>query len=63
MNQDNQKSKRPFIGVHFKCCGVYSRIYLNARGDAYVGWCPKCTKRVEAKVGPGGTEERFFSTK
>jgi hypothetical protein len=53
---------RPFLGIYFSCCNVYSRIYKNAAGTAYVGWCPRCMKRIEAKVGKGGsgTDQRFF---
>ncbi|HVP06516.1 MAG TPA: hypothetical protein VMS71_01640 [Candidatus Acidoferrum sp.] len=53
--------KRPFIGVHFQCCKVYSRIYLNAAGTAFVGWCPKCAKKAEVKVSPTGSPTRFFT--
>jgi len=54
--------KRPFIGVTFKCCNVYSRIYLNEDGTAYTGICPRCyRKRVVVNVvEKGGTKERFF---
>ena len=52
---------RRFLGIQFACCGVYARIYVNKEGTAYVGNCPKCTKRVELKIGPGGSESRFFT--
>ena len=34
--------KREFIGIVFKCCKVYSRVYLNKEKTAYVGVCPRC---------------------
>ncbi len=55
------RQKRPFIGVHFQCCRIYSRIYLNAAGTAFVGWCPKCAKKVEVLVSPTGSSARFFT--
>lgn len=51
---------RPWIGVHFECCGVYSRIYRCAAGDAYEGRCPRCAGRLHVAVGPGGTTQRIF---
>jgi len=52
--------RRAYLGVIFKCCRIYSRIYLNKKGDAYVGWCPRCGARMEIKISPVGTDSRFF---
>jgi hypothetical protein len=46
--------------VQWNCCRAYSRIYRNSAGAAYVGHCPKCAKRVNVPIGPGGTDQRFF---
>jgi len=56
----DRKIDRPFIGVMFKCCKVYSRIYLNKQGTAFVGWCPRCAAQIHIKVSPDGTDARFF---
>lgn len=55
---------RDYIGIHFRCCNIYGRIYKNRAGTAYVGWCPRCAKKVEAKVGNNGqgTDQRIFQT-
>ncbi|MCX6826092.1 MAG: hypothetical protein NTV06_02315 [candidate division Zixibacteria bacterium] len=55
-----QEIRRPHIGVVFKCCRIYSRIYLNKKRDAFVGWCPKCTAKLVVKVSPTGSDSRFF---
>ncbi len=51
---------RPWVGIHFDCCGAYTRLYRNAEGTAYRGHCPRCLAKVSLKVGPGGTNARFF---
>jgi uncharacterized paraquat-inducible protein A len=55
-----EKKARPFIGVHFKCCNVYARIYLNRLGTAYFGHCPRCTRSLTVKVAKGGSRARFW---
>jgi hypothetical protein len=51
---------RRFVGIHFVCCDVYSRVYVNRQETAYVGHCPRCMRKFELKIGPGGTDARFF---
>lgn len=55
------KAGRPFVGVQFECCGIYARIYRNAAATAYAGNCPRCAKKIELKIGPGGSDSRFFT--
>ncbi len=59
--EESRRDARPFIGMHFRCCKVYARIYLNAAGTAFVGWCPRCAKKAEVKVAAHGSPTRFFS--
>lgn len=51
---------RAYLGVSFKCCSVYSRIYKNKEGTAYVGRCPRCMRLVRVAIGEEGTNNRFF---
>ena len=53
--------QRRFIGIHFACCDVYTRVYVNRTETAYEGRCPKCARAVRATIGPGGTNCRFFT--
>jgi len=50
-----------FLGIVFKCCNVYGRIYVNREGTAYEGGCPRCGTRVKAAIGPRGSPARFFT--
>jgi hypothetical protein len=57
----SELASRRFVGVHFVCCDVYTRVYVNRDETAYEGNCPKCAKRVTLRIGPGGTGARFFT--
>jgi hypothetical protein len=57
------EEKRRFLGVLFECCRVYARVYANAERTAYVGSCPRCGKRVQVRIGPEGSDSRFFTAR
>ena len=50
-----------FIGIQYRCCRVYGRLYRSADRAAYQGRCPKCGRRVTVPIGEGGSNTRFFS--
>ncbi len=52
--------RRPWLGIHFECCGVYARVYRKPEDKMYRGQCPRCLRRVRIHVGPHGTGSRFF---
>lgn len=51
---------RKYIGVMFECCRAYQRIYVNRKGDAYEGRCPRCMRLMKIRIAPYGTKDRFF---
>ena len=58
--KQSQHKSRLFLGIVFKCCNIYSRIHLNKKRTAFVGWCPKCAKPARVRVSPTGSKSRFF---
>ncbi len=64
MNDESQYAapaqSREYLGIMFECCRVYSHIHKSRIGDAYVGWCPRCAKKVTIPIRPAGTDCRFF---
>ena len=61
-SQDSIKEEgRSFVGIRFGCCDIYSRVYINRTETAYEGNCPRCSRRCRVKIGPGGSDSRFFN--
>lgn len=58
--QPRSGETRPWLGILFRCCGLYSRVYRNDDRMAYVGRCPGCLRQIHVGIGHGGTSERFF---
>jgi len=60
-NPKSSKGVRPFLGIQFRCCRTYGRIYRNDTKSAYRGCCPRCGARVEVPIRGDGGSSRFFS--
>lgn len=58
--EEETKTPRKFLGIYFECCNIYGRLYQNKEGTAYSGFCPRCMRRLNVKVGEGGVNQRFF---
>lgn len=51
-----------FLMIWYTCCGQYGRATRNLEGSHYVGHCPRCSRRIQARIGPDGTRRRAFRT-
>ena len=60
-DRDAGRTRQPFLGIHFACCGIYTRIYVNASGSAFAGNCPGCGGQIVVRISPDGETDRFFS--
>lgn len=58
-DQTERRSPR-YLGVYFRCCGQYCRIYLNRQQTCYEGRCPRCGLPVRFVIAPHGSSSRFF---
>ena len=59
-DQELSPQAKPFLMVHFACCGVYQRIYRSPDGLRYEGHCPKCARPVRFRIAEGGMDSRAF---
>lgn len=57
----HEPAPRRYVGIQFACCSVYARVYINREETAYVGRCPRCARQVRLRIGPEGTDQRFFT--
>ena len=61
---ENVTTGRPFLGIMFDCCQVYSRVYRHHSGEFYAGRCPKCMRTLRFRVNAeGGSGKRFWRVK
>jgi len=57
-----KRKPQPYLGIHFKCCNVYTRIYLTKDGKAFAGHCPRCAAAIRVPVAEGGSTDRLWQT-
>lgn len=53
---------RPSIGMLWKCCNVYSRVYLNHAQTHFAGNCPRCGARMRIAAVPADHTDTGFWT-
>lgn len=57
---EGSSPQRPWIGIRFECCGVYSRIYRDVAVQAYEGRCPRCGLSISVAVASDGLDARIL---
>ncbi|MCG8407191.1 MAG: endonuclease Q family protein [Phycisphaerales bacterium] len=57
---EDATNERPWVGVHFECCGVYTRVYRDAEARQYDGRCPRCGRPIKIGVGPQGIQAKVL---
>lgn len=57
---DAPATGRPYLGIHFECCGVYTRVYRRPDQLVYQTRCPRCLREVRIRVSRDGTSARIF---
>jgi len=58
--EEDKPQGRPYIGVQFECCNVYTRVYRPEHRNFYLARCPKCGKSVRFEVSEGGSQSRIW---
>jgi hypothetical protein len=61
MGEQTTAKVRPYVGVRFECCRLYSRIYREPEVLEYRGRCPKCYREISVRVDPyNGKPSKFL---
>ncbi|HKQ47729.1 MAG TPA: hypothetical protein VJZ71_06655 [Phycisphaerae bacterium] len=55
-----ESDARPWIGIHFECCGVYARVYRRREERQYLGRCPSCGRALRVLVRADGVKAKVF---
>ncbi|MEO1535079.1 MAG: hypothetical protein AAFS11_05915 [Planctomycetota bacterium] len=58
--QANDAQGKPYLRIYFACANQYVRVYRRPDQQHYLARCPKCSMTKRFRVGPGGTDNRFF---
>lgn len=56
--KSSDPAQKDFLGVLFRCCNVYGRIY-EKRKTIYTGRCPSCGRLARVKT-DGESDRQFY---